>query len=163
MASRLHSLLRPVPYVLSDWLTARAARLLSGKLRRLKKQLKGEITEEFLKLLLKAMGLVFYISKGYRRNIKGFQGRYIFEAEEEDVLVSIVFKNGKMKVDEGEIKDWDAKVTFRNSKALYAFIFSAFDVFDPWLENDISLDGNVIYSLRFFFFIKDLTHRFGMR
>jgi hypothetical protein len=45
MTSRLlRGLLRPIPYILSDRLTFRIARVLSGKLKNLRKELSGEMT-----------------------------------------------------------------------------------------------------------------------
>lgn len=163
MASILHGL---------SWLASRTTRLLSRTLRKLKKQLKGAVTEEFLNILLNVMNLVFRLFRGYRKNIRGFQGRYHFEAVDEDVLTSVVFNNGKMKFDiiddddekaeERKKKNWDARVSFVDADALNRFIISGFDVFDPMLNNEVTLEGNMTYAFRFFFLIKDLMHRFGL-
>lgn len=154
------------------WLASRITKLLSRTMRKLENQLKGAVTEEFLNILLKVMKLTFRLFGGYRKNIKGFQGRYHFEAVEEDVLTSVVFNNGKMnfdiirddgkKAEEREKKNWDAKVSFVNAVALNKFIISGFDVFDPLLNNEVTLEGNMTYAFKFFFLIKDLMHRFGL-
>ena len=163
MAFKLRSLLRPVPYVFSDWLTFCIARVLSGKLRRLRKELSGKITDDFLEFLLSGIDLAFYLCKGYRKNIKNFEGCYLFNTADNLVTTSVTFKNGDMKVHEEAIDDWNVRITFKNADALNAFIFSRDqDIFNSLLANDVEFDGNMTYIFKFLFMVRDLAHRFGI-
>ena len=65
----------------------------------------GEITEEFLVLLLNCMRLIFMLNKDFRKNIENFNGRYMFNTLDGTMTVSVVFKNGKMikKVEEQKL------------------------------------------------------------
>lgn len=171
MASRAFSLLRPVPYVLTDWLTARATKLLSSSMRKLKKELskdmQEEVTQEFLEFLLESMGVAFYLSKGYRKNIRDFEGRYIFEFESSNSnkkkITSAVFGKNRMEVSENNMEDWDVRVRFKSADALDRFLFSRDqDIVDSMLKNEVQVEGNLNYIYRFGFFARDLAHRFGM-
>ena len=172
MASRAFSLLRPVPYVLTDWLTARVMKFLSSNMRKLKKELSKDlqekITQEFLEFLLESMGMAFYLSKGYRKNIKDFEGRYIFEFEggkndEKNIVTSAVFRKNRMEVSEDDMEDWDVRVRFKSADALDRFLFSRDqDIVDSMLKNEVQVEGNLNYIYRFGFFARDLAHRFGM-
>ncbi len=163
MASRLRGLLRPVPYILSDRLTFRIGRILSGRLRKLKKELYGRVTDDFLEFLLGGMDLAFYLSKGYRKNIRNFQGRYLFNTADNLVVTSAIFKDGDMEVREEGIDDWNVKITFKDAKALNDFIFSRDqDILDSMLANDVEVEGNLNYLNKFGFMARDLSHRFGV-
>jgi hypothetical protein len=160
MAFRLRSLLRPIPYILSDWTGFCIARIRSSKLI---KELSVKATDDFLDLLLDGMDLAFFLSKGYRKNITGFEGRYLFTTAEGDVAGSAIFKNGDMKTPQDAIEDWDVKVTFKDAAALRAFIFSRDqDILDSLLKNDVQLDGNLNYIYKFGFLARDLGHRLGV-
>ena len=171
MASRAFTLLRPVPYVLTDWLTARVTKLLSSNMRKLKKELskdlQDEVTQEFLEFLLESMGMAFYLSKGYRKNIEDFEGRYIFEFEgsngKKRKITSAVFGKDRMEVSEDDMEDWDVRVRFKSADALDRFLFSRDqDIVDSMLKNEVQVEGNLNYIYRFGFFARDLAHRFGM-
>lgn len=164
MAFKLRSLLRPVPYVFSDWLTFYIARILSSKLGRLRKELTGKITDDFLEFLLSGMDLTFYLCKAYRKNIKNFEGRYLFNTADNLVTTSVTFKNGDMKVHEESIDDWNVKITFKDADALNAFIFSRDqDILNSLLANDVEFDGNMTYFLKFGFMARDLSRRIGIQ
>ncbi|MBM3237884.1 hypothetical protein FJZ31_16470 [Candidatus Poribacteria bacterium] len=162
-SSILRGLLRPIPYILSDWFTFRIARVLSGRLRKLRKELSGEVTDYFLDILLDGMDLAFCLCKGYRKNIKNFEGRYLFGTADGRVVSSVIFKNGDMKTPEDAIDDWDVRVTFKDADALNAFIFSRDqDILNSLLANNVEFDGNVTYIFKFGFMARDLAHRFGI-
>lgn len=161
MASRLKRiLLRPIPYLFSD-----RAGLFIAKLwtKRLRQELYGKVTDKFLELLLRGMDLAFCLSKGYRKNIKDFEGRYLFRTADHLVAAAATFKDGDMEVHEEPIDDWNVRITFKDAAALNAFIFSRDqDILDSLLANDVEVDGNLNYIYKFGFMARDLGHRLGI-
>lgn len=150
-------ILRPIPYIFTDIIGESINRLF---LRKLKKQLIGQVTDDFLELLLKGLDLIFYLSKGFRKNIKNFEGRYLFSTADNTVASSATFKDGDMKVHDEAIEDWDVKVTFKDSKALLGFLFSKDqDILNSLLKNEVAVDGNLNYIYKFGFMVRDLSHR----
>ncbi len=153
-------LLRPIPYFFTDIVGVYIARLFS---RSLKKELSGKATDEFLELLLRGMDLAFYLSKGYRKNIRDFEGRYLFKTADNLVAASAIFKDGDMEVLEDVIDDWDIMITFKDSEALLAYIFSKDqDILDSILANDVEVEGNLNYIYKFGFMVRDLAHKLGV-
>lgn len=153
-------LLRPIPYIFSDRVGDFITRLWSRKLR---EELYGKVTDRFLELLLRGMDLAFYLSKGYRKNIKGFEGRYLFRTADNLVAATATFKDGDMQVHEESTDDWDVRITFKDATALSAFIFSKDqDILDSILANDVEVDGNLNYVYKFGFMARDLGHRIGV-
>ncbi|WDP90342.1 MAG: hypothetical protein HUN04_11800 [Desulfobacter sp.] len=117
----------------------------------------SEITEEFLELLLNAMGLFFVFSREFRRQIEGFEGRYLFRSRDGGITISTVFKDGKMKVKEKEISNTDIIISFKNAKALRDFIFSPKpDILGSILRQDVVVDGNLNYMYKFAYMAKRL-------
>ena len=160
MTSKLkRTILRPIPYLLSDKTGHFITKLFSKSLIR---QLYGKVTDKFLELLLRSMDLAFYLSKGYRKNIKNFKGRYLFRTADHTVETSATFSDGDMKVHEGGIDDWDSRVTFKDATALMAFIFSKNqDILDSLLKNEVEVDGNLNHIYKFGFMARDLGRRLG--
>lgn len=161
MASKLkRSLLRLIPYLFSDRAGLFIANLWT---KRLREELYGKLTDKFLELLLKGMDLAFWLSKGYRKNIKDFEGRYLFRTADHLVAAAATFKSGDMEVHEEAIDDWDVRITFKDAPALNAFIFSRDqDILDSVLANDVEVDGNLNYVYKFGFMARDLGHRLGV-
>lgn len=138
--------------------------VISLLLRRLKKEICGEVTEKFLNLLFSGMDLAFALSRGYRKNIKGFKGRYLFRTYDNSVLASLVFENDDMNVREEGIDNWHVRVTFKDENALWQFIFSKDqDILDSLLKNEVEVDGNLNYIYKFCFMVKDLRRRLGVK
>lgn len=124
----------------------------------------GEVlSDNLMELLLRALDVLFFLDKGFRANIEGFSGRYVFATADEKggkVDVSAIFKGGDMEVDQKEISDWDVKVTFSNSDALWGFLLSENqDIVDSVLRNNVKIEGNLNYIYKFGFMVKDLVHR----
>jgi hypothetical protein len=121
------------------------------------KSFESEITEEFLELLLNAMRLFFIFNKNFRKNIEGFNGRYLFKSRDGKITIAAIFKNDRMKVREREIGDTDITVSFRNAKALRDFIFSPKpDILGSVLRQDVVVDGNFNYMYKFAFMAKHM-------
>ncbi|UCE19722.1 MAG: hypothetical protein JSV84_05090 [Gemmatimonadota bacterium] len=161
MASRMKRIaLRPLPYLFTDWVGQLIARLFSRKLMR---QFCGEVTDTFVELLLKGMDLAFCLSKGFRKNIRGFEGRYLFQTADGLIVTSATFRKGNMRVHEAAIDDWDVRVTFKDAPALNAFLFSKDqDILDSVLADDVEVDGNMNYVYKFGFMARDLSRRLGV-
>ena len=161
MASTLRrTFIRSVLYLFPDTVGSSIAKLFS---RKLKKELYGQVTDGFLELLLGGMDLAFYLSKGYRKNIKGFEGRYVFRAAGNLVAATATFKNGDMNRHGESLEDWDVRITFKDAAAFRAFIFSKDqDILDSLLANDVEVDGNLNYLYKFGFMARDLAHRLGV-
>jgi hypothetical protein len=155
-----HIVSRPIPYLFSDTINNVITRLF---LRKLRKELVGKATDIFLELLLMGMDLAFYLSKGYRKNIKDFEGRYLFRTADDVVAAAATFKDGDMEVHKEAIDDWDVRVTFKDADALNAFLFSRDqDILNSLLANDVELDGNLNYIYKFGFMARDLGRRLGV-
>ncbi len=130
---------------------------------RLKKELLGDVTDEFLELLLKGMDLAFFLSRSYRNNIEGFKGRYLFRTADNRVAASAIFNDSDMKVRDNSIDNWDARVTFKDATALRRFIFSKDqDILNSLLANEVEVDGNLNYIYKFGFMARDLGRRLGV-
>lgn len=153
-------MLRFVSHATTDrggtWLLDR----LSG---RFKRELLGVVTDQFYEVLLRTMDTAFSVCKDFRKNIKGFEGRYLFRTADDSVTAGATFKDGNMKVHPGGITDWDVRVTFRDAEALSSFLFSRDqDILDSLLRNDVEVHGNANYIYRFGFLSRDLTRRLGI-
>ena len=117
----------------------------------------SEITEEFLELLLNAMRISYFFNRDFRKNIEGFEGRYLFKSRDGKITVAAVFKDGRMKVMEKEIGDTDITISFRSAKALRDFIFSPKpDILGSILRQDVVVDGNFNYMYKFAYMAKHL-------
>ncbi len=119
--------------------------------------LQSETAEEFLEVLLKLMGLVFYLDKDFQRNIRNFNGRYLFRSLDRQITVAAVFKDNRLIVTEEEIGDTHMTVIFRNAKSLMAFLLSPKpDILGSMLRQDITIDGNLNYLYKFAYMAKHL-------
>lgn len=161
MASRLKRIaLRPIPYVFSDRVGATIAKWFSKDLSR---EITARVTDDFLKLLLRGMDLSFCLSKGYRRNIKGFRGKYLFRTENDEVVAAATFEGGNMRVHGNAIEQPDVQVTFEDPEALKSFLLSTDrDIINSVLENKVAVEGNLNYIYKFGFMVADLAKRLGI-
>jgi hypothetical protein len=119
--------------------------------------LKSEFAEEFLEALLTLMSLVFFLNKDFRRNIKNFNGRYLFKSRDNEITVAAVFRNNQMRVYEKAIDRTNVTVTFRNAKALMNYLLSPKpDILGSILRQDVVIDGNFNYLYKFAYMAKHL-------
>ena len=124
---------------------------------RLVQAITTEATEEFLKILLKAMSLVALVDGHFRRNIENFEARYLFKTRDNEVTVSVLFENNRMKVREKIIEGTNVTLIFRNQKALRDFLFSPKpDILGGLLRQDVTFDGNLNYLYKFAFMANHL-------
>ncbi len=161
MASRMkRKALRIIPYLFSD----RAGDFITRRWSKgLIDELSERVTDKFLESLLAGMDLAFYLSKGYRKNIRDFEGRYLFRTANDAVAAGATFKNGDMEYHREAIDDWNVRVTFKDYEALNAFLFSRDqDILNCLLANDVEVDGNLNYIYKFGFMARDLGRRLGV-
>ena len=132
----------------------RAKRLMKKWL----KSMESEFAEEFLEVLLNLMSLMFLVNlNGFRRNIEGFNGRYLFKSRDNEITISAVFKNNKMKVSERLIDNADITVDFKDGKALLNYILSPKpDILGSILRQDVTFNGNLNYLYKFAYMAKRL-------
>ncbi|VAV83692.1 hypothetical protein MNBD_DELTA01-966 [hydrothermal vent metagenome] len=144
----------------------------------LSKEISGELTDGFLHVLLESMsfcfdapliGDVFKDIKEFRRNIDGFEGRYLFVSEDGAICEAATFKKNKMKVkkdidlEDRKINNWDIIVRFKNARALRNYLFSEDqDILNLILTNDVEVEGNLNYLFKFGFISKDLLRKTGL-
>ena len=157
---RAFSRIFPAQMGVGDFFT----RLFSG---RLKRQIAAEIADEMLGFMLGLMDIAFALSKGFRKHIEGFQGRYVFATEDNGsgsrVEESVIFKNGDMIRSDDAIEDYHVKVTFEDTDSLRRYMLSTDpDILDLMLENKVTVEGNVNYIYKFLFMTKDLFRRVGI-
>lgn len=149
----------PVPFLFSDRTGMDLTRRLS---KGLTDEFCGHVTDKFVELLLGGMDLAFCLSKGYRKNIRDFSGRYLFRTADGLVGASATFQDGNMKIHENAIDDWDVRVTFKDTASLKAFLFSRDqDILNSILNNDVEVDGNLNHIYKFGFMVRDLGQRLG--
>ena len=132
----------------------------------------SETTDKFLEMLLNAMSMAFWLSRnspiplgaleGYHKQIEGFHGKYVFQAEH-GAEASAVFNDGALEVKDKAVDGWDVNITFSDDKALRDFILSDdHDVMGAIFENRVQTEGNLNYIFKFAFMARDLLHRFHL-
>jgi hypothetical protein len=140
-----------------------AQRLMRKEIDQLRGALEGALIDKFLEILLAGMATAFVFLGGYRRNIKGFTGAYLFRSAGGEVAAGARFDNGCMLVLTKDIQAYDVAITFKDPAALRRFLFSRDqDILASLLANDVSVDGNLNYIYRFGFLARDLVSRLGV-
>ena len=125
-------------------------------------QVKEEVTEEFLKILLHFLRLSCLLDGYLRRSIRDFNGRIELRSEDKDIRVLAEFKDGylnpkELKPDEPLVPPANASVVFKNPEAVKNFLLppgglqGRRDVLHSYLNNEIRLEGNLNYIYRFGF------------
>jgi hypothetical protein len=115
------------------------------------------IADNFLGLLLEVMKTVFFFDHEYRKNIEGFEGKYVFRSVDRSVLVSASFGDELMQVLEEEIADPDAAVLFKDGKSLMNFLLADNpDILGSMLRQEIATEGNLNYIYKFAYMARRL-------
>ncbi len=126
-------------------------------------QIKSGPLDLFLESILGVMSWIFYLDKDFKRNIKGFDGRYAFKSRDGTIAASAIFAKEKMKVKKYAIDDADVTVIFKDSKALKIFLFSKDpDIIGSILNNSIMTVGNLNYLFKFGYMAKHLQLKFSL-
>jgi hypothetical protein len=153
-----NSALRALRYIFSE----RAERLLLPWMsRKLARELREVATDDFLEALLYGMEVAFCLCPDYRRNLDGFEARYVFETADKAVAATSDFKGGHMNTDHrAAAENWKTRVTFSSAKALRDFLFSKDqDILNTMLANEVHLEGNLNYVYKFGYLARDLERR----
>lgn len=123
--------------------------------------IQSEFAEEFLEVLLKLMGLMFYLDKDFRQNIENFDAKYMFKDKSSKITVSTIFKNSRMKTFEKEINDTNVTVIFKDQKTLMNFLLSQKpDILSAILNQDVTYEGNLNYLSKFVYMATHLRLMF---
>lgn len=132
-----------------DFLLLRVARTRRAG-RRFFHSLESRFAGELLEELLRFMKLIFLTNGNFRRNIEGFEGRYLFKDREGKIAVAAIFRKNRMRVRKKEIDDPHVTVIFRDGKALMNYLFSPKpDILGSLLRQDVTIDGNLNYLYKF--------------
>ena len=151
-----HFFFKLLSWVLPDRL---CVPLMRKQIEKLKGALEDVLTTALLEILLDGMSLAFVLLRGFRRNLAGFSGKYLFRTANDGVARGALFAS-RMQVLRGEFTDYDVAVTFKDSAALLRFLFSRDqDILDSLLANDVAVDGNVNFIYKFAFMARDLIGR----
>lgn len=119
--------------------------------------IESELAEGFLDLLLNFMRLIFFIDRDYRKNIKDFDGRYLFRSKDDRITVAAIFRNDKLNVKKSMIDNTNVTVTFKNARALMNYLLSPKpDILGSILRQDITINGNLNYLYKFAYMAKRL-------
>ena len=130
---------------------------LKKRLNQWQQSLESEFAEEFLQGLLSAMSMMFCVNKDFRRNIKGFNARYLFRSRDDKITIAAIFKGGKMKVKEKKIDNTNITITFKDDKALMKYLLSPKpDILGSILNQEVTYKGNLNYLAKFAFMAKRL-------
>ncbi|MCP4137433.1 MAG: SCP2 sterol-binding domain-containing protein [bacterium] len=123
----------------------------------LARQLESGVTGEVLALLLRAMSMIFTLNKNFKKNIINFNARYVFNSKDKSFAVSIIFGNNKMSVHKKIIGNPNVTITFKSAKALKDLALSPKpDIFQALIKQDVSINGNFNYLLRFASMLNEL-------
>jgi hypothetical protein len=134
-------------------------------------QVKEEVTEEFLKILLQFLRISCCLDEYLRRSIKDFKGQIEFRSENKEIRVLAEFKDGylnpkELEPDEKLVPPANASIVFKNSEAVKNFLLppggsqGRKDVLRSYLNNEIRLEGNLNYIYRFGFLATHLQRHF---
>jgi len=138
-------------------------RLIRNHIERLRQALEGTLTDKFLEILLGVMSVAFVLLGSYRRNIRGFEGTYLFRTADGRVAAGAHFKKGFMQILTKEPPAYHVAVTFNDPAALRRYLFSRDqDILASILANDVTVDGNLNYIYKFGFLARDLVRRLGV-
>ena len=138
-------------------------RLLHRHRENLRAALEDALVETLLDVLLQGMSVAFLLLRGFRRNLSGFSGKYLFRTANGGVALRALFANGQMSVLGGESTEYDVAVTFTDSAAFCRFLFSSDqDILASLLANDVMVDGNLNYVYKFGFMARDLIRRLSL-
>jgi len=145
---------------LLDLILFRPARL--RRLRRKIETLQTDFSGPFLHVLLKALKLALLVDADFRRDIVPFEATYHFAERDGMMHETAMFHNGRLTVWRRLVGQANARLTFRDSKALADFLFSERpDLLGAMLRQEVTPDGNLNYLYRFAYLANHLRLRFS--
>ena len=124
--------------------------------------IEGTLTDTTLEIMLWGMSLA-YMLPCFRRNVAGFSAKYLFRTANDTVAVGAIFDNGHMRVVHNKFEDYDVAVTFADPAAIWRFLLLRdHDILASLLANEVSVDRNLNYILKFGFMVRELMHRLNL-
>ena len=125
--------------------------------RKFIKILEEEELDIFLETLLKVMSLFLFFNKKYRRNIDGFNARYVFKSKDNIIAASADFSGSRMKVSRKALENAAVTVVFKDGAALKNFLFAESpDIIGAILDSEVQYTGNLNYLSKFAYMSKRL-------
>jgi hypothetical protein len=123
------------------------------------KRMTDEVGEEFLELLLKALGTAGLFEPDLKESMKGFNSRIQLRSEDNEIRVLAEFKDNRLKERELKPKEElhpspDSTIVFKDYRALMDFLLpegGRRDVLKSLLNNELRLEGNLNCIYRFGF------------
>ncbi len=135
---------------------------LDRAIKKLVENIESNALDLFLEGLLEGMRLFFLFDKDYRRNIEGFNAKYVFKSKDGNIAVSAIYEDSKMKVSSSIVSNPEVAITFKNSKVLKEFLLSENpDIIGGILNNNFTFDGNLNYLAKFAYMAKHLQLKFA--
>lgn len=115
------------------------------------------VADTFLETLLRLMALVLTFDHDFRRNIKGFKGRYLFKSKDGGVTAGAIFENSRLTVSSGAVANTNITILFNDGRALMDFLLTPKpDILGSMLRQEISLNGNLNYLYKFAYMARRL-------
>ena len=130
---------------------------LEPALKKLFACISSDMAEKFLEVLLDVMKVVFMLDGDFRRNIDGFEGRYLFRSADRSIDVSACFEDDKLHVSEEEVANPHVTVIFKDGKALMSFLLTENpDILGSMLRQEVTPEGNLNYLYKFAYMARRL-------
>lgn len=130
---------------------------------KLREEICGKTTDMFMELLLGGMKTAVDLFEDYRRNIAGFQARYVFRTIDEQVSATAIFNDGEMRVLSEATDDWDVRITFATTEGFKRYLLSGgMDTLTPLLTGEVESEGNNNYIYKYGYMARDLARRMGV-
>ena len=134
-------------------------------------QVKEEVTEEFLKILLQFLRFCCYLDEYLRQSIGTPSWKIELRSENKGIRVVAEFRDGhlhpeELEPDEPLVPPANASIVFKNPEAVKNFLLppggseGRRDVLRALLNNEIRLEGNLNYIYRFGFLATHLQRHF---
>jgi len=157
------------------WLHGFRSGRLTRELQAVKTEMENSIAggalDKVLYLSLKAMSLLFWIDKDYRRNIKDFSASYVIQSRDGSIHVSAVFGKKRilftrmdaMTVQDSSVADPISAVIFQDAKSMVKFLLSGDpDVLQGLLNNQLNVSGNLNYLFKFVYMLLLIPEMLGL-
>jgi hypothetical protein len=136
---------------------------LKKRIAQLRQCIENEVADDFIQILLAAMGLAFALDEKFRKNIEGFSARYVFRDTSGNVAASAIFSKGSMTMKCADVPGPTVTVVFDRGKSLCDLLLTADpNIFDFILDGRLWYYGNFNYLLKFAYMAKHLKLRFGL-
>ncbi|MCK4766687.1 MAG: hypothetical protein KAW12_31130 [Candidatus Aminicenantes bacterium] len=125
----------------------------------------SKLMDNFLELLLEMMRLMFCLNIAhYKKQIRGFNGTFVFISKDGKIASSAIFANNKMKVKKKAVPDYDIKIIFKDGRALGELMLSgSLDVLTFMLDGRISPEGNLNYLFKLSYMVMHLQTAFKLK